>query len=93
MQNTKVLNKKVDKKDEILFSSGDASGQAACSLWKAHKQWDPYPAKHTPWLLAWLCRGSPAGLGVLLKGLSLLQQLSKAVKNMTWLLKTDSFSY
>lgn len=30
MQNTKVLNKKVDKKDEILFLSGEcirASGQ------------------------------------------------------------------
>lgn len=45
------------------------------------------------WLLAWLCSSSPVGLGVLLKGLSLLQQLSNAVKNMTWLLKTASFSY
>lgn len=45
------------------------------------------------WLLAWPCSGSPVGLCVLLIGLSLLQQLSKAVKNMTWLLKTASFSH
>lgn len=93
MQNRKVLNKKVDKKDAILFLSGERIRAGGSSLGKAQKQWDPSPGKRRPWLLAWLCSGSPVGLGVLLKGLSLLQQLSKAVKNMTWLLKTASFSY
>lgn len=93
MQNTKVLNNKVDKKDEILFLSGEcirASGQLAL---KDPQAVGPLPSQTYPGLLAWPCSGSPVGLGVLLKGLSLLQQLSKAVKNMTWVLKTASFSY
>lgn len=96
MQNTKVLNKKVDKGWNFIFKLGsNASGQAVCSLQKAQRHWDPHPAKRTPGvpLLAGLCSSSPVGLGVLLKGLSLLQQLRNAVKNMTWLLKTASFSY
>lgn len=95
MQNTKVLNKKVDKKDEILFLSREAMHQGKWSVHSERPTGTGTPTQpNVPlWLPARPCSGSPGGLCVLLKGLSLLQQLSKAVKNMTWLLKTASFSY
>lgn len=78
MQNTKVSNKKADKKDEILFLSWEAMHQHKCSVHfeKPTGTGTPTQPNVPLWLLAWLCSGSPVGLCVLLKGLSFLHQLS-----------------